>query len=180
MLNINTVHCSTTNLAEAPCPHTNYLWLQHLINPERLCEPTEETRVEEKQKEFLCALSWSVHHNLARDSYIESTCCCVKATFWDTLSRVMLYSALFINVFKALNLLLNDKSSCLAMVFGFFYRDLTCLALVINIRKCKEQRHGCSWQWLEAEHFCSSPVNGKGFKFLSQWKKHVSPHLFSS
>jgi hypothetical protein len=30
---------------------------------------------EEKQKEFLCPLSWSVHHNLARDGYIESTRC---------------------------------------------------------------------------------------------------------
>jgi hypothetical protein len=37
---------------------------------------TEETRAEEKQKEFLCPLSWSVHHNLASDGYIESTRCC--------------------------------------------------------------------------------------------------------
>jgi hypothetical protein len=42
---------------------------------------TEETRVEEKQKEFLCPLSWSVHHKLARDGYIDSTRCCVQARF---------------------------------------------------------------------------------------------------
>jgi hypothetical protein len=29
--------------------------------------PTEEIGVEEKKKEFLCPLSWSIHHNLARD-----------------------------------------------------------------------------------------------------------------
>ncbi len=46
-------------------------------------ETTEETRVEKKQKEFLCPLSWSVHRNLARDGYIESTCCCVQARFLD-------------------------------------------------------------------------------------------------
>jgi hypothetical protein len=42
---------------------------------------TEETRVEEKQKQFLCPLSWSIHHNLACDGYIESTCCYVQARF---------------------------------------------------------------------------------------------------
>jgi hypothetical protein len=31
--------------------------------------------------EFLCPLIWSVHHNLARDGYIESTCCCVQIRF---------------------------------------------------------------------------------------------------
>jgi hypothetical protein len=36
-------------------------------------ETTEETRIEEKQKQFLCPLSWTVQHNLARDGYIEST-----------------------------------------------------------------------------------------------------------
>jgi hypothetical protein len=71
---------------------------------------TEETRVEEKQKEFICPLSWSVQHNLARDGYIESTSCCVQARFrhWNknTFSLVMVYSAQFNNVFKALNLFL--------------------------------------------------------------------------
>jgi hypothetical protein len=42
---------------------------------------TEEKRVEEKQKEFLRPLSWSDHHNLARDGYIGNTCCCVQARF---------------------------------------------------------------------------------------------------
>jgi hypothetical protein len=42
----------------------------------------EEIRVEEKKEEFLCPLSWSVHHNLARKDYTESTtCCCVLARF---------------------------------------------------------------------------------------------------
>jgi hypothetical protein len=41
----------------------------------------EEGRVERKQRECVCPLSWSVHHNLARDGYIESTCCCVEARF---------------------------------------------------------------------------------------------------
>jgi hypothetical protein len=40
---------------------------------------TEEGR--EEEKEFLCPLSWSTHHNLAYDGYIESTCCCVQARF---------------------------------------------------------------------------------------------------
>ncbi len=39
------------------------------------------TGVEEKEKEFLCPLSWSIHHNMARDGYIESTCCCVQVRF---------------------------------------------------------------------------------------------------
>ncbi len=29
-----------------------------------------------EKKDFLYPLSWSVHRNLARDGYIESTCCC--------------------------------------------------------------------------------------------------------
>jgi hypothetical protein len=42
---------------------------------------TEEIRIEEKKEEFLCPLSWSIHHNLALDGYIESTCCSVQARF---------------------------------------------------------------------------------------------------
>jgi hypothetical protein len=42
---------------------------------------TEEIRVEKKQKEFFCPLSWSEHNKLARDGYKESTCCCVQARF---------------------------------------------------------------------------------------------------
>jgi hypothetical protein len=72
---------------------------------------TEEARVEEKQKQFLCPLSWSIHHNLACDGYIESTCCYVQARFLgmkkNTLSLGMVYSALFNKVFKALHLFLN-------------------------------------------------------------------------
>jgi hypothetical protein len=34
---------------------------------------TEEKRIEEKKKEFLCPLSWSVHHNFVLDDYIETT-----------------------------------------------------------------------------------------------------------
>ncbi len=86
---------------------------------------TEETRVEEKQKEFLCSLSRRVHHDLARDGYIESTCCCVQARFrhWNTntFSLLIVFSALFIKVFKALNLFLYkllQKSICIAMAFG--------------------------------------------------------------
>ncbi len=68
--------------------------------------------MEEKQKQFLCPLSWSIHHNLACDGYIESTFCCVQARFLgietkNTLSLGMVYSAPFNNIFKALNLILN-------------------------------------------------------------------------
>jgi len=34
-----------------------------------------------KQRTCLCPLSWSIHHNITRDGYIESTCCCVQARF---------------------------------------------------------------------------------------------------
>ncbi len=48
----------------------------------RLMGPsTKEGRGERKQRECLCPLSWSVHHNVARDGYIEFTCCCVQARF---------------------------------------------------------------------------------------------------
>ncbi len=66
---------------------------------------TEETKVEGKKKEFVCPLRWSVHHNMARDGYIESTCCCVQARFLglekNTLCLVMVYAILFNNVFIA-------------------------------------------------------------------------------
>jgi hypothetical protein len=42
---------------------------------------TEETRVGEKQKEFLCPRSWSVHNNLAHNGYNQSTCCFLQAKF---------------------------------------------------------------------------------------------------
>jgi hypothetical protein len=50
---------------------------------------TEETRVEEKQKESLCPLSWSVHHNLALDGYIESTCCCALARILGMETKIL-------------------------------------------------------------------------------------------
>jgi hypothetical protein len=35
----------------------------------------------DKKEEFLCPVSWSVHHNLSHDGYIESIRCYVKARF---------------------------------------------------------------------------------------------------
>jgi hypothetical protein len=73
-----------------------------------------------------CPLSWSVHHNLAHDGFIEFTCCCVQAKFLGMKTKIlfslyMVHSALFYNLFKALNLFLinmKPKFSCLAMAFG--------------------------------------------------------------
>jgi hypothetical protein len=61
-----------------------------------------------KQKKFLCHLSWSVHRNLAREGFIEPTCYGAQPRLLgmdtkNTLSFVMVYSALFNNEFKALN-----------------------------------------------------------------------------
>ncbi len=65
----------------------------------------------------------------------------------NTLFLVMIYSAIFYNVFKALNLFLINlyhKFSCIAMAFWLlsfpqrFYTEF--LPLVINITKCKEKR----------------------------------------
>ena len=86
-----------------------------------LVESTEETRVERKQRECLCPFSWSVHHaNLARDVYIESTCCCVQSRFLG-MGTQRFYT-------------------------GFWHG----LALMINITKCEEQRQlqgtvACNW-----------------------------------
>jgi hypothetical protein len=41
----------------------------------------EDGRGEGKQRECLCPLGWNVHNNMARDGYIEPTCCCVQARF---------------------------------------------------------------------------------------------------
>jgi hypothetical protein len=35
----------------------------------------------EKRRSLSALISWSVHHNLAPDGYIESTCSCVQARF---------------------------------------------------------------------------------------------------
>jgi hypothetical protein len=73
---------------------------------------TEEIRVEEKKEEFLCPLSWNVHHNMALEGYIESTCCCVQARFLGMETKELFFllrynSALFNNVFIALHIILN-------------------------------------------------------------------------
>jgi hypothetical protein len=64
---------------------------------------TEEGRGEARQRESLCPLIWSVHHNLARAGYIESTKI-FRHGNKNTLFLVMIYSALFNYVFKALKL----------------------------------------------------------------------------
>jgi hypothetical protein len=75
---------------------------------------TEEIRVEEKKEEFLCPLGWKVHHNMALECYIESTCCCVQARFLGMETKELFFllrynSALFNNVFIALHLILNKS-----------------------------------------------------------------------
>jgi hypothetical protein len=73
---------------------------------------TEQTRVEEKQKEFLCLLSWSVHNTIWLVMVTLSPPVAVpKAWYKNTLSLVMVYSPLFNDVFKALNLFLNKYAS---------------------------------------------------------------------
>jgi hypothetical protein len=49
------------------------------------CVPQRRQGIEEKQKEFI----WSTYHNLARDGYIESTCCCVKAKFLGMETKIL-------------------------------------------------------------------------------------------
>jgi hypothetical protein len=50
---------------------------------------TEEIGVEEKREEFLCPLSWSIHHNLARDGYIKSTCVCAQAGLSGMVTKIL-------------------------------------------------------------------------------------------
>ncbi len=50
---------------------------------------TEKGRGEGKQRECLCHLSWSVHHNLCREGYLESTCCCVQARFVGMKTKIL-------------------------------------------------------------------------------------------
>ncbi len=70
------------HFVQLPCNHCQARFTSILLYPlsitSRVVYSTEEIRVEE---EFLCSLSWSVHHNLARDVYIESTCGFVQAGF---------------------------------------------------------------------------------------------------
>jgi hypothetical protein len=55
----------------------------------------------------------SVHHNLARDGYIESTCCRVQATFLGLKKKT-----LFLFMVYSCYLLMFHKFSFLAMTFG--------------------------------------------------------------
>ncbi len=38
---------------------------------------------------FAVPLSWSVHYNLARDGYIESSCCCVQTKFLGMETKIL-------------------------------------------------------------------------------------------
>ncbi len=126
------------------------------------------------------------------DGYNEYTFFFVKARFLrhgnkNTLSLVMVYSALFNNVFEALNLFLN-KYLAAAIACSPYHRGSTQSSdmawhLVINITICIEQRQlqltltvSCSW----AEHFCSNPGYGKPFLSFHQSAKHSPPNLSSS
>ncbi len=72
-------------------------------------QTTEKERVEKKQEECICPLSRIVHHNFARDGYIESRTVAVSKQDFQAWKQkysflVMVYLALFNNIFKALNL----------------------------------------------------------------------------
>ncbi len=69
--------------------HTNYLWCD-LMNPESLCEPTEETRVEEKH-----ALSAGAYTTTWLVMVTLSPPVAVIKQHFKTLSRVMLYSGVY-------------------------------------------------------------------------------------
>ncbi len=154
--------------------------------------PPEEGRGDGKQRECLCTLSWSVHHNLTRDGYIEPTCFYVQARFFgkNALFLVMVYSVLFNNVlFKSFILFLNKYVAQIRMpgdgnlllsipqrLYTEFWHDL---ALVINISKCNKQRQlwlteSCSWAFL------LKPWVWQGFLSFRHAAKHTHPHLFSS
>jgi hypothetical protein len=60
-------------------------------------------RRERRLRSWICTLNSRVLHNFAGESFSESNpCYCVQARFFDKES--MIYSALFDNVFKAVNL----------------------------------------------------------------------------
>jgi hypothetical protein len=65
--------------------------------------PNIRGRGEGKQRECIFPLSWSVHHNLAHDGYIESTCPSkiFRHGNKNTLFLCRVYSALFKNAFQA-------------------------------------------------------------------------------
>ncbi len=111
---------------------------------------TEETRVEEKekkQKEFLCLLrcQWSVHHNLVT---LSPPVAVSKLDFFawkqNILYLVMVYSALYNNVFKALALFLNKYVAEIQLpgkgIWLLSMPQTLYIELAINITKCKEQR----------------------------------------
>jgi hypothetical protein len=61
----------------------------------------KEKRIEEKKEECICPLCWRIHHNCARNAYI------IESWKQQYSFLGMVHSALFNNVFKALNLFLN-------------------------------------------------------------------------
>jgi hypothetical protein len=63
-----------------------------------------------KQRVYLCPLSRSLNYNLTHHGYKEATCCYVQERFLGMETKIffsLLYSALFGNIFKALNIFLN-------------------------------------------------------------------------
>jgi hypothetical protein len=105
---------------------------------------SDEIRVEVKQKEFLCPLSWSVH----TPQLHEFTCSCVQAKIFRHGNKVLFpllwyIQPLFNNVMKALNLFFNKyvaEVQLPAMAFGCspYHRGSTQSSDIV--KKCKEQR----------------------------------------
>ncbi len=64
-----TYNCSSSRQKVYICGYDLAEWLEPLERLSANAKVAEEIRVEEKQKELICPLSWSVHNNLARDGY---------------------------------------------------------------------------------------------------------------
>jgi hypothetical protein len=75
------------------CGHTATTYFVHLFRPV-LCSQSHRGGKGrgETARECLCPLRWSVHLNLARDGYKESTCCCVQARFLGIETKLVCYS----------------------------------------------------------------------------------------
>ncbi len=103
-----------------PTPHPNPLYpssrfphtisVHSLSKPHRICTVvsvwnwiTGHWNCSCEGEKVRGALRLGIHHNLARDGFIESSAIGVS----KEISLVMVYSALFNNAFKALNLFLN-------------------------------------------------------------------------
>ncbi len=65
-----------------------------VLNALAKCVPQRRQGIEKKQQEIICPVIWSIYHNLARDGYIESTCCCVQARFLG-METIILFSLLW-------------------------------------------------------------------------------------